>query len=54
MKIVGAGIDEQWTENGRQMRGDYIGTLLERNGELFDFLDSPRGGFEEPICKQLL
>ena len=38
MKIVGAGLDEQWTENGQQMRGDFIATLLECNRELYDFV----------------
>ena len=53
MEIVGAGLDEQWTENGQQMRGDFIATLLECNGELYEFVDSTRGGFEEPISRQL-
>ena len=35
------------------MRGDFICSLYECNGELFDFVKSTRGGFEEPVSRRL-
>ena len=39
--------------NGMQQRCDYIATEFLPRGELYDFANSERGGFPEPVAKQL-
>lgn len=52
MKILDAQFDVQWTDrSGRTQTGDFIVTELCPNGELFEFVQSPRGPFSEPIAK---
>ena len=53
IRIVGSGVDVQWMQSGDQKTGAFLATELVENGELFDFLISPRGAFSEPIAKYL-
>ena len=53
MRICGAAIDTQWNENGQVKTGDYIASEVLCNGELFDFIDHPRGAIPEEVAKVL-
>ena len=53
LKLVDYGLEAQWMEKECWAAGDFIATEIVPNGELFEFLDSPRGAFSEPVTKQL-
>ena len=53
MNILGGRLDVTWEMGGRTFQGDYIASELLSAGELFDYIDNPKGPFSETIAKQL-
>lgn len=53
MRILGGELDVTWKMGGKRFKGDYIASELLSAGELYDFIDNPKGTIAEPTAKQL-
>lgn len=53
MRILDGKLDITWQQAGRTFQGDYIASELQSAGELFDYVENPKGPIAEPIAKQL-